>query len=66
MASLVAIGNRVYVFDKSGLTTVVAAERTFRKLAENRLPEAIVASPAPVDGCLLIRTANHLWCIQER
>ena len=65
MASLVAIGSRVYVFDKSGLTTVVAAERTFRKLAESRLPEAIVASPAPVDGRLFIRTANHLWCIQE-
>ena len=62
--SPVASGDRVYFCDKAGLTTVVAAERRFRTLAESDLAEPIWASPAPVDGRLLIRTASHLWCIQ--
>jgi len=62
--SPVAMGDRVYFCDKSGLTTVVAAERTFRVLAENDLAEPIWSSPAPVAGRLTIRTTEHLWCIE--
>jgi len=65
LASVVAIGKHVYFADTSGLTTVVACERRFRKVAENDLKERIFASPAPVDGRLFIRTTKHLWCIQE-
>jgi hypothetical protein len=65
LASVVAAGDRVYFCNNRGLTTVVAAEDEFRRLAENRLPEPIVATPAPVGGRLYLRTANHLWCIGE-
>ncbi len=63
-ASPVAVGGRVYFCDVSGKTTVVAAERSFRKLAENDLGEPLFASPAPAAGRLYIRTKGHLWCIE--
>jgi outer membrane protein assembly factor BamB len=65
MAPLVAAGGRVYFCGVTGLTTVVACERTFRRLAENELGEPIFASPAAVGGRLFIRTAKHLWCVEE-
>jgi len=64
-ASLVAAGGNVYFCDVTGRTTVVAAEPEFRKVAENDLGEPIFASPAPSLGRLFIRTASHLWCIQQ-
>jgi len=66
MASPIAAGGAVYFPDVSGKTTVVAAERKFRKIAENDLGEPIWASPAPVRGRLYIRTTGHLWCIEEK
>jgi len=66
MASPIAAGGAVYFPDVSGKTTVVAAERAFRKLTENELGEAIWASPAPVAGRLYVRTTGHLWCIEEK
>ncbi len=65
LASVVAAGERAYFCNNRGRTTVVAAEGEFRKLAENRLPEAIIATPAPVGGRLYLRTASRLWCIGE-
>jgi len=56
-------GGDVYFPDVSGRITVVAAERAFRRVAENDLGEPLWASPAPVAGRLLIRTARHLWCV---
>lgn len=66
MSSLVVVGNFVYLCNISGLTTVLACEASYRKIAENDLSEPIYASPAPVDGQLFIRTTKHLWCIQEQ
>ena len=43
----------------------LAAERKFRKIAENDLEEDIFATPAPVDGQLFIRTTTNLWCVEE-
>jgi len=64
--SPVAAGGRIYFCDKAGLTTVLAAAREFRVLAENDLGEPIWASPAAADGRLTIRTTRHLWCIEAR
>ncbi|NQT52487.1 PQQ-binding-like beta-propeller repeat protein [bacterium] len=65
MASLVSAGRRLYCSNAAGRTIVLACERISRKLAENDLAEALVATPAPVDGRLLVRTASHLWCIGQ-
>ena len=36
----------------------------FRRLAENRLEARTDASPAVAGGCLLLRTATDLYCVE--
>ncbi len=62
-ASPIAVGDLVYFCNAAGVTTVVAADREFRRLAENQLREQTLASFAPVNGRLLVRTSSRLWCI---
>lgn len=64
-ASPVVIGDRVYLTNTDGVTTVVACGPEFRRMAENDLGERTYASFAPVDGQLFIRTEEHLYCIRE-
>jgi outer membrane protein assembly factor BamB len=63
-ASPIVMGQNVYFCNTSGLTTIIACESTFKQVAQNKLPDAIYATPAPVDGHLYIRTTVGLWCIQ--
>jgi outer membrane protein assembly factor BamB len=62
-ASPVSAEGRVYFQNESGVGYVVAADRSFRLLAENDLGEPSLASYAVADGALFIRTRNHLWRI---
>ncbi len=64
MASLVAAGGKVYATSKAGVTTVVAAEREFRLIAENEIGGEVLASPAIADGCLLLRTRQDVACVR--
>ncbi|ADG67693.1 Pyrrolo-quinoline quinone [Planctopirus limnophila DSM 3776] len=47
-ATPLGIGDRLYIFGKEGVTTVLATGPEFKKLSENRLwdPEKIVADPS--------------------
>ena len=58
-------GGRIYVHSEEGVTTVLKAGTTFEVLARNDLKERTLASCALDDGVLYMRTANHLWRIQE-
>lgn len=62
-ASPVAAANRVYFLNTDGLCSVVAADREFQKLAENKVDDETIASPAISDGCIYIRGRKHLYCI---
>jgi outer membrane protein assembly factor BamB len=62
-ASPVAADGRVYFLNTRGLTTVVAASRDFRRLAENALDDDTLASPAVSSGRLYIRGRKALYCI---
>jgi outer membrane protein assembly factor BamB len=64
-SSPIVAGDRVYFCNENSLTTVVAAGREFHQLAQNDLVGRTVASMAPVDGQLFIRTAHHLYCLQS-
>jgi outer membrane protein assembly factor BamB len=64
-SSPVALGNHLYVSSTAGVTTVVAAERTYRLLGRAQLPEKILASFAATSGDLLVRTASHLYCLRQ-
>lgn len=61
-ASLLAGDGKVYAVSAEGRTSVVAAAPEFELLAENDLDDPAMASPA-FAGCLLLRTARHLYCI---
>jgi outer membrane protein assembly factor BamB len=61
---LVAEG-RVYVTSEEGVTTVLAAGREFRVLAENAVGEYTLSSLAAAGGQLFLRTAKHLYCLDD-
>ncbi|QDU90090.1 outer membrane biogenesis protein BamB [Pirellulimonas nuda] len=65
-ASPLAVGSRVYFFNRDGLTTVLDADsQSSEPIAENQLPGPLMATPALVDGELLIRTGGKLYAIGE-
>lgn len=64
-ASPILAGDRIYCFSEEGRTTVLQAGRTFRKLAENTLPEGCKASPAVSGRALFIRTFSHLYRVED-
>jgi outer membrane protein assembly factor BamB len=63
-ASPLYADGRLYFFDEEGLGHVVAAGRTFKKLATNKLDAGCRASPAVAGNALFVRTHTHLYCIE--
>ncbi len=57
---------RIYFFDERGKTTVIEAAAAYRRLAENRLEDGFMASPAVSDKALFLRTRSALYRIEER
>ena len=65
--SITAVGDRLYVTSKRGVTYVFAADpKEFKLLATNDLGEPSNSTPAVSDGQVFIRTAGHLWCVGEK
>jgi outer membrane protein assembly factor BamB len=62
---LAAAGGRLYVFSEEGKTTVLAAGREFKKLAENQLGEGFMASPAVAGKALFLRSRTQLYRLEE-
>jgi len=64
-ASPIAAGGRVYFFSEDGRTTVIQAGREFKVLAENKLGDGFMASPAIDGNALILRSRTHLYRIEE-
>lgn len=64
-SSPVAGDDKVYCTNEEGTTFVIKAGPRYELLARNALDEFCLASPALVDGQVLVRTEKHLFCIQE-
>ncbi len=62
-ASPIVCGDKVYLFNQDGKTTILQVADEFREITSNKLDGAINASPAVVHGSLIIRTDNHLYRI---
>jgi outer membrane protein assembly factor BamB len=63
-ASPVLADGRIYLTREDGKTFVAEQGKGFKLLAANELQnELVVATPVLVDGRILIRTAEHLYCI---
>ena len=62
-ASVLAVGNLIYLFDHDGKSYVFAGDRSGTLVAENQLDDGCMASPAVVDGNLIVRTRSALYRI---
>ena len=56
---------KVYFFGDQGTTSVVAADKQFKKLAANKLDAPFHATPAVSGKALYLRTDKSLYRIEE-
>lgn len=63
-ASPLYAAGRIYALDERGTTTIFAPGKKYKELAVNKLPGRTLATPAPVEGALLLRTDTHLFRIE--
>ena len=64
-ASPIYAAGRVYLFDEDGKTTVIAAGREYKVLAENRLDNGFMASAAIAGNAIFARTTSDLYRIED-
>jgi outer membrane protein assembly factor BamB len=65
-ASPLYADGRLYFPNAQGETYVLAPGRTPSVLAENRLDDGCMASPAAVGRSLILRTKTHLYCLEQK
>ena len=65
-ASPVGAGGYVYLASEDGDVFVVKAGRTFQLVARNDMNESLMATPAVVDGMLIIRGRSHVFAIGQK
>lgn len=65
-ASPVGAEGKIYVLGEDGAMVILKAGPKFEVLATNEIPERFHASPALVDGMILLRGDQHLFCISSR
>ncbi|HEX9941187.1 MAG TPA: PQQ-binding-like beta-propeller repeat protein, partial [Thermoanaerobaculia bacterium] len=64
-ASPVAADGKLYFASEDGEVYVVKAGPKFELLATNPMGEVLMATPAIVDGMILVRGRSHLVAIRE-
>ena len=62
-ASPVLADGKLYLTARDGVVTVVKAGKEFEKIATNKLPDQIAASPAVSNGRIYLRGFEYLWAI---
>lgn len=64
-SSPIGVADRVYMFDDEGNCTSIKNSDRFEVLAKNSLGERVQTLPAFSAGSMIVRSAEHLWCIRE-
>ncbi|HUF22743.1 MAG TPA: hypothetical protein VMN81_01355, partial [Vicinamibacterales bacterium] len=64
-SSPLASDGRIYLQSEDGDTFVLRAGDTYDEIAKNSLGEMSLATPAPTDGALFIRTQTKLYRINK-
>jgi outer membrane protein assembly factor BamB len=57
--------NRLYLFSKNGIAIVVEAARQFRELFRTEMDDSFHASPAFIQGGMILRGTTNLWEIRQ-
>lgn len=65
-ASPIYADGKIWLFDEEGKATVFKPGRAFEPVAENRLDEGCLASPAASGKALFVRTRTHLYRLESR
>jgi len=63
-ASPVYAEGRIYFFSEEGKTTVIEVGRQFKKLAENKLEDGFMASPAIAGRAFFLRTKKAVYRVE--
>ena len=58
-------GDKLYAAREDGMLMIGTARAPFETLAEIDMGERIIASPVPINGRLLIRGDDHLFCVSK-
>ena len=64
VASPIGCGDRIVIVDEAGRAVVLQAGPAFQILGQSRLEDRFWASPAVVNGALLLRGLEWLYCIR--
>lgn len=64
-ASPLYADGKIYFCGKKGIVSVIAAERDFQLLAENRFEASFIASAAIAGNAIILRSLTHLYCVAE-
>ena len=63
---IVGAGGLLYATNQKGTTFVFKPNpQAYEQVAENKIGESSNATPAISEGQIFIRTAGHLFCIQD-
>ncbi len=65
-SSPVVANGRLYLFDTSGNCYTVSPGRTFKLLGTSSLGEPVFATPAFVEGCMIVRGSKHVFAIGKK
>jgi len=65
-ASPVYADGKLWFFSEDGKTVVLKPGRTFERLAENKLDDGFLASPAIAGKAFFLRTRTHLYRIEQK
>ncbi len=61
--NMVVADGKIYVTSSTGAVDVVQAGKEFKKIATNKLPDTLYATPAIADGRIYLRGYEYLWAI---
>lgn len=64
-ASPIYVDGRIYFTDEKGVTTVIQPGKKLVELAKNSIGDRTLASLAPLNGGMLIRTQDYLYRIEN-
>jgi outer membrane protein assembly factor BamB len=64
-ASPLLADGKIYCISEDGTSTVVKSGPKFEILGVSKLDSLTLSSPVAVDNQIFIRTADHLYCIQQ-
>ena len=64
-ASPLMVGERLYLVNEDGETTVIRPSDPPERIAINNLGETMLATPAIARGCIFFRSDGHLRCVGQ-